>query len=100
MINTIYERYINVESIFHLLSATFVTGIARGMSYLHSLRTPTIHGDFKPSDVLIPATDLLTPKIANFVLRKENSKRVVLAVSDSKMGGWMLWPLQSNLGFL
>jgi len=43
-------------------------GIARGMSYLHSLRTPTIHGDFKPSDVLIPATDLLTPKIANFGL--------------------------------
>ena len=38
------------------------------MSYLHSLRTPTIHGDFKPSDVLIPATDLLTPKIANFGL--------------------------------
>ena len=46
----------------------FATGIARGMSYLHSLRTPTIHGDFKPSDVLIPATDLLTPKIANFGL--------------------------------
>jgi len=43
-------------------------GIARGMSYLHSLRTPTIHGDFKPSDVLIPANDLLTPKIANFGL--------------------------------
>ena len=38
------------------------------MSYLHSLRTPTIHGDFKPSDVLIPANDLLTPKIANFGL--------------------------------
>ena len=45
-----------------------ITGIARGMSYLHSLRTPTIHGDFKPSDVLIPANDLLTPKIANFGL--------------------------------
>ena len=67
-LNTIFQTYINVESIFHLLSATFVTGIARGMSYLHSLRTPTIHGDFKPSDVLIPATDLLTPKIANFGL--------------------------------
>ena len=51
-----------------MLSAIYVTGIARGMSYLHSLRTPTIHGDFKPSDVLIPATDLLTPKIANFGL--------------------------------
>ena len=60
--------YIDIEFIFHLLSAIFVTGIARGMSYLHSLRTPTIHGDFKPSDVLIPATDLLTPKIANFGL--------------------------------
>ena len=38
------------------------------MSYLHNLRTPTIHGDFKPSDVLIPANDLLQPKIANFGL--------------------------------
>ena len=63
-----YSNYINIESTFHLFSSIFVTGIARGMSYLHSLRTPTIHGDFKPSDVLIPATDLLTPKIANFGL--------------------------------
>ena len=45
-----------------------LSGIARGMSYLHNLRTPTIHGDFKPSDVLVPATDLLQPKIANFGL--------------------------------
>ena len=64
----LYQTYIDVEFIFHLFSAIFVIGIARGMSYLHSLRTPTIHGDFKPSDVLIPATDLLTPKIANFGL--------------------------------
>ena len=37
------------------------------MAYLHNLRTPFLHGDFKPSDVLVPAKDL-QPKITNFGL--------------------------------
>ena len=40
-------------------------GICKGMAYLHNLRTPFLHGDFKPSDVLVPAKDL-QPKITNF----------------------------------
>lgn len=42
-------------------------GICKGMAYLHNLRTPFLHGDFKPSDVLVPAKDL-QPKITNFGL--------------------------------
>jgi serine/threonine protein kinase len=42
-------------------------GIAKGISYLHSLRHPVVHGDFKPSDVLIPAKTKV-PKITNFGL--------------------------------
>ena len=37
------------------------------MTYLHNLRTPFLHGNFKPSDVLVPAKTL-QPKIANFGL--------------------------------
>jgi len=42
-------------------------GIAKGMSYLHSMRSPLVHGDFKPSDVLLTAKSK-TPKITNFGL--------------------------------
>ena len=42
-------------------------GICKGMSHLHNLRIPFLHGDFKPSDVLIPAKTL-QPKITNFGL--------------------------------
>lgn len=42
-------------------------GIAKGMSYLHNLRNPLVHGDFKPSDVLVTA-NTKTPKITNFGL--------------------------------
>ena len=46
---------------------TLAVGICKGMSYLHNLRTPFLHGDFKPSDVLVPAKNL-QPKITNFGL--------------------------------
>lgn len=42
-------------------------GIAKGIQYLHTLRQPIVHGDFKPSDVLIPAKTKV-PKITNFGL--------------------------------
>ena len=42
-------------------------GIAKGIAHLHNLRNPILHGDFKVSDVLIPAKTL-EPKIANFGL--------------------------------
>jgi len=42
-------------------------GIAKGISHLHNLRQPLVHGDFKPSDVLIPAKTKV-PKITNFGL--------------------------------
>ncbi len=37
------------------------------MAHLHNLRNPILHGDFKVSDVLIPAKTL-EPKISNFGL--------------------------------
>jgi len=46
---------------------TLAVGICKGMTYLHNLRTPFLHGSFKPSDVLVPAKTL-QPKIANFGL--------------------------------
>jgi len=42
-------------------------GIAKGLSYLHNLRTPIVHGDFKPSDILVPA-NTKNPRITNFGL--------------------------------
>ena len=45
-----------------------LSGIARGMNYLHSLKTPTVHGDFTPSDVIIPSNNLSQPKIGNYGL--------------------------------
>ena len=42
-------------------------GITKGLSYLHGLRSPIVHGDFKPSDVLVVANSK-TPKITNFGL--------------------------------
>jgi len=42
-------------------------GICKGMSYLHSNKMGFLHGDFKPSDVLVPAKSL-QPKITNFGL--------------------------------
>lgn len=42
-------------------------GIARGMSHLHNMRYPIVHGDFKSSDVLVVAANY-TPKITNFGL--------------------------------
>ena len=42
-------------------------GITKGLTYLHTLRSPMVHGDFKPSDVLVVANSK-TPKITNFGL--------------------------------
>ena len=42
-------------------------GITKGLTYLHNLRSPMVHGDFKPSDVLVVANSK-TPKITNFGL--------------------------------
>ena len=39
----------------------------QGLSYLHTLRSPVVHGDFKPSDILVAANSK-TPKITNFGL--------------------------------
>lgn len=43
------------------------SGIAKGISHLHNLRNPLLHGDFKLSDVLISSSNLI-PKITNFGL--------------------------------
>ncbi|XP_023332040.1 rust resistance kinase Lr10 [Eurytemora carolleeae] len=42
-------------------------GIAKGMSYLHGLRYPVVHGDFKPSDILLTAKTKV-PRLTNFGL--------------------------------
>ena len=31
--------------------------IFKGISYLHNLRHPVVHGDFKPSDILLTAKE-------------------------------------------
>ena len=31
--------------------------ISKGISYLHNLRHPVVHGDFKPSDILLTAKE-------------------------------------------
>lgn len=46
---------------------TIAVGIAKGMSYLHRMRNPMVHGDLKLSDILISAHGI-TPKITNFGL--------------------------------
>ena len=55
----------------HTLNATmFLTthsGIAKGMSHLHNLRVPIVHGDFKASDVLVEVNTHQV-KITNFGL--------------------------------
>ena len=38
-----------------------------GMAYLHNSKNSFLHGDFKPSDVMVPAKTL-QPKITNFGL--------------------------------
>jgi len=42
-------------------------GISKGINHLHNLRNPVVHGDFKPSDVLVTAHEK-SPKITNFGL--------------------------------
>jgi len=42
-------------------------GIAQGMSYLHNLRSPVVHGDLKPTDVILTAKEKI-PKISDFGL--------------------------------
>jgi serine/threonine protein kinase len=42
-------------------------GIAKGIASLHNMRSPMVHGDFKPSDVLVTARAKV-PKITNFGL--------------------------------
>jgi len=42
-------------------------GISKGISYLHGMKNPIVHGDFKPSDILVTA-EAKSPKITNFGL--------------------------------
>jgi len=42
-------------------------GIAQGISYLHSLRSPVVHGDLKPTDIILTAQAKI-PKITDFGL--------------------------------
>lgn len=42
-------------------------GIARGIRALHGMKNPLVHGDFKPSDVLVTASAKV-PRITNFGL--------------------------------
>lgn len=39
----------------------------QGIASLHNMRSPMVHGDFKPSDVLVTAKEKV-PKITNFGL--------------------------------
>ncbi len=58
------------------------------MNYLHTNRLPFLHGDFKPSDVLVPAKTL-QPKITNFGLYDFKSFFVENAQPDFDYVGQM-----------
>ncbi|KAM7272664.1 hypothetical protein ACFE04_027327 [Oxalis oulophora] len=77
--------------------------VARGIQYLHSLDVPVIHGDIKPSNVLLDAC--FTAKIADFGLSrlKEDQCEIPVVVTgviiddrqNSKVNGA---DLESNYG--
>ena len=53
---------------FNIIQDFILSGICKGMSYLHNNKgIPFLHGNFKPSDVLVPAKTL-QPKITNFAI--------------------------------
>ncbi|KAF8116755.1 hypothetical protein N665_0014s0019 [Sinapis alba] len=53
--------------------------IARGIEHLHGLNPPVIHGDLKPSNVLLDR--VFSAKIADFGLARLKSDRVVVTVA-------------------
>ena len=56
-----------VSTLQFLLSSMNLFYHLQGLSYLHNMRSPIVHGDFKPSDILVVAKSK-TPKITNFGL--------------------------------
>jgi serine/threonine protein kinase len=50
----------------------------QGVSFLHNMRSPVVHGDFKPSDVLLTAKEgdnitLFNGTVSREFLKKNNS---------------------------
>ncbi len=43
----------------------------QGVSFLHNMRSPVVHGDFKPSDVLLTAKEGDNVKLFNTTVSRE-----------------------------
>ncbi|XP_010448441.1 PREDICTED: receptor-like serine/threonine-protein kinase At4g25390 [Camelina sativa] len=59
--------------------------IAEGIEHLHSLEPPVIHGDIKPSNVLLD--HLFSAKIADFGLARLKPEQVEISVAPERDGG-------------
>ncbi|CAH2077987.1 unnamed protein product [Thlaspi arvense] len=59
--------------------------IAEGIEHLHSLEPPVIHGDIKPSNVLLDK--LFSAKIADFGLARLKLDQVEITVAPERDGG-------------
>ncbi|KAG7621750.1 Protein kinase domain [Arabidopsis suecica] len=58
--------------------------IADGIKHLHSLEPPVIHGDIKPSNVLLDS--LFSAKIADFGLARLKAEQVEISVAPERDG--------------
>ncbi|CAE6177509.1 unnamed protein product [Arabidopsis arenosa] len=58
--------------------------VADGIKHLHSLEPPVIHGDIKPSNVLLD--DLFSAKIADFGLARLKPEQVEITVAPERDG--------------
>ncbi|KAF8084113.1 hypothetical protein N665_0733s0002 [Sinapis alba] len=59
--------------------------VAEGIEHLHGLERPVIHGDIKPSNVLLDK--LFSAKIADFGLARVKSEHVEITVAAERDGG-------------
>ncbi|XP_019427291.1 PREDICTED: receptor-like serine/threonine-protein kinase At4g25390 [Lupinus angustifolius] len=70
-------HFINWNKRFHL-----IFDIAKGIQYLHSFDTPIIHGDIKPSNILLDRC--FSAKIADFGLAQFKTDQLLISAVESE----------------